>query len=79
MRAADEAVLNNVHKNPKNPPCLIVHLFCRYKSLQRRNIIETRVQQKALKRLKRKRVEKRSYKMGWEETQLKKKKKRTKQ
>jgi hypothetical protein len=63
----------------KRKICLIVHLFCRYKSLQRRNIIETRVKQKALKRLKRKRVEKRSYKMGWEETQLKKKKKRTKQ
>jgi len=51
-------------------------LVDRYKSLQRRNIIETRVQQKALKRLKRKKVEKRSYKMGWEETKLKKKKKR---
>ena len=56
---------------------LIDYRFCfRYKSLQRRNIIETRVQQKVLKRLKRKKVEKRSYKMGWEETQLKKKKKR---
>jgi hypothetical protein len=36
------------------------------------------VQQKVLKRLKRKKVEKRSYKMGWEETQLKKKKKKRK-
>jgi hypothetical protein len=73
--------IKNKIKNPQkiSIACLIVYLFCRYKSLQRRNIIETRVQQKALKRLKRKRVEKRSYKMGWEETQLKKKKKRTKQ
>ena len=38
---------------------LIDYRFCfRYKSLQRRNIIETRVQQKVLKRLKRKKVEK---------------------
>lgn len=51
----------------------------RYKSLQRRNIIETRIKQKVVKRLKRKRVEKRSYKMGFEETQLKKKKKIKKQ
>jgi len=38
----------------------------RYKSLQRRNIIETRVVQKAV-RQKTKKVDKRSHKMGWEE------------
>merc|ERR1711972_388255 len=38
----------------------------RYKSLQRRNIIETRVVQKAV-RQKTKKVDKRSHTMGWEE------------
>merc|ERR1719499_2690326 len=38
----------------------------RYKSLQRRNIIETLVVQKAV-RQKTKKVDKRSHKMGWEE------------
>jgi nucleolar protein 53 len=41
----------------------------RYKSLQKRNVIETRVKQKIVKnRKKRKRLEKRNYKMGfsWE-------------
>ena len=39
----------------------------RFKSLQRRNMIEVRVKQKTIKRLKRKTFEKRSHKMGWEE------------
>jgi len=39
----------------------------RFKSMQRRNMIEVRVKQKTVKRLKRKTYEKRSHKMGWEE------------
>jgi len=39
----------------------------RFKSMQRRNMIEVRVKQKTVKRLKRKTFEKRSHKMGWEE------------
>jgi len=39
----------------------------RFKSLQKRNMIEVRVKQKTVKRLKRKTFEKRSHKMGWEE------------
>jgi len=38
----------------------------RYKSLQRRNIIETRVPQRIVKKLKKKKYEKRGHKMGWE-------------
>merc|ERR1712130_107661 len=43
----------------------------RFKSLQRRNMIEVRVKQKVVKKLKRKTFEKRSHKMGWEENQNK--------
>eukprot|EP00092_Neocalanus_flemingeri_P006856 GFUD01007401.1.p1 GENE.GFUD01007401.1~~GFUD01007401.1.p1 ORF type:complete len:484 (-),score=174.97 GFUD01007401.1:60-1511(-) len=43
----------------------------RFKSLQRRNMIEVRVKQKTVKRLKRKTFEKRSHRMGWEENQNK--------
>jgi len=43
----------------------------RYKSLQRRNMIEVRQKQKPYKHLKRKTYEKRSYRMGWEENQNK--------
>merc|ERR1712025_822596 len=39
----------------------------RFKSMQRRNMIEVRVKQKTVKRLKRKTFEKKSHKMGWEE------------
>eukprot|EP00090_Calanus_glacialis_P044188 TRINITY_DN7861_c1_g1_i1.p1 TRINITY_DN7861_c1_g1~~TRINITY_DN7861_c1_g1_i1.p1 ORF type:complete len:512 (-),score=201.98 TRINITY_DN7861_c1_g1_i1:73-1557(-) len=39
----------------------------RFKSMQRRNMIEVRVKQKTVKRLKKKTYEKRTYKMGWEE------------
>jgi len=39
----------------------------RFKSMQRRNIIEVREKQKTVRRLKRKTFEKRSHKMGWEE------------
>jgi len=39
----------------------------RFKSMQRRNMIEVRVKQKTVKRLKRKTYEKRTHKMGWEE------------
>jgi len=39
----------------------------RFKSMQRRNMIEVRVKQKTVKRLKRKTFEKRTHKMGWEE------------
>lgn len=46
----------------------------RYKSLQRRNIVETRIKQKEAKGWKKK-VEKRNYKMGWETNQLRKTKK----
>lgn len=38
----------------------------RFKSLQRRNIIETRVPQRIKNKLKKKRYEKKGYKMGWE-------------
>merc|ERR1712203_128770 len=39
----------------------------RYKSMQKRNVIETRVPQKIVKKAhKRKKFEKKSYKMGWE-------------
>merc|ERR1711983_364396 len=41
----------------------------RFKSMQRRNMIEVRVKQKVVKKLKRKTFEKRSHKMGWEENQ----------
>merc|ERR1712227_301542 len=43
----------------------------RFKSMQRRNMIEVRVKQKVVKKLKRKTFEKRSHKMGWEENQNK--------
>jgi len=43
----------------------------RFKSLQKRNLIEVRVKQKTVKRLKRKTYEKRSHKMGWEENKNK--------
>jgi len=43
----------------------------RFKSMQRRNMIEVRVKQKTVKLLKRKTFEKRSHKMGWEENQNK--------
>merc|ERR1712029_468625 len=43
----------------------------RFKSLQRRNMIEVRVKQKTVKKLKRKTFQKRSHKMGWEENQNK--------
>lgn len=39
----------------------------RFKSLQKRNLIEVRVKAKTVKRLKRKTFEKRDHKMGWEE------------
>merc|ERR1719495_2101204 len=39
----------------------------RFKSMQRRNMIEVRVKQKTVRKLKRKTFEKRSHKMGWEE------------
>merc|ERR1712060_210180 len=39
----------------------------RFKSMQRRNMIEVRVKQKTVKRLKRKTFEKKGHKMGWEE------------
>jgi len=39
----------------------------RFKSLQRRNMIEVRVKQKTVRKLKRKKIEKRSHRMGWEE------------
>ena len=43
----------------------------RFKSMQRRNLVEGRVKQKTVKKLKRKTFEKRSHKMGWEENQNK--------
>lgn len=39
----------------------------RFKSLQRRNMIEVRVKQKTVRKLKKKTFEKRSHRMGWEE------------
>merc|ERR1739844_568015 len=39
----------------------------RFKSMQRRDMIEVRVKQKTVKRLKRKTFEKKGHKMGWEE------------
>merc|ERR1712123_333679 len=53
----------------------------RFKSLQKRNMIEVRVKQKTVKLLKRKKYERRSHKMGWEENKNKiyKKSKKTKQ
>merc|ERR1712080_475178 len=39
----------------------------RFKSMQRRNMIEVRVKQKTVRKLKRKKVEKRGHRMGWEE------------
>jgi len=39
----------------------------RFKSMQRRNMIEVRVKQRTKRILKRKKVEKRSHRMGWEE------------
>lgn len=39
----------------------------RFKSMQRRNMIEVRVKQRTVKKLKRKKFEKRGHKMGWEE------------
>ena len=54
------------------------NLLCdRFKSMQKRNVIETRVKHKIVKnRRKRKLAEKRSYKMGfdWEQTHIKYKK-----
>ena len=43
----------------------------RFKSMQRRNVVEVRVKQKTVRKLKRKTFEKRSHKMGWEENQNK--------
>jgi len=43
----------------------------RFKSMQRRNMIEVRVKQKTVRKHKRKTFEKRSHKMGWEENQNK--------
>ena len=43
----------------------------RFKSMQRRNLVEVRVKQKTVRKLKRKTFEKRSHKMGWEENQNK--------
>merc|ERR1711915_1059642 len=43
----------------------------RFKSMQRRNMIEVRIKQKTVRKLKRKTFEKRSHKMGWEENQNK--------
>ena len=43
----------------------------RFKSMQRRNMVEVRVKQKTVRILKRKTFEKRSHKMGWEENQNK--------
>merc|ERR1712083_821345 len=39
----------------------------RFKSMQRRNVIEVRVKQKTVRKLKRKKIEKRGHRMGWEE------------
>merc|ERR1711971_1255758 len=39
----------------------------RFKSMQRRNMIEVRVKQKTVRKLKRKKIEKRTHRMGWEE------------
>merc|ERR1711962_267754 len=39
----------------------------RFKSMQRRNMIEVRVKQKTVRTLKRKKIEKRGHRMGWEE------------
>jgi len=39
----------------------------RFKSMQRRNMIEVRVKQKTVRKLKRKKIEKRGHRMGWEE------------
>ena len=39
----------------------------RVKSMLRRNMIEMRVRQETMKRLKRKLFEKKTHKMGWEE------------
>merc|ERR1712129_47305 len=39
----------------------------RFKSMQRRNMIEVRVKQRTKRILNRKKVEKRSHRMGWEE------------
>merc|ERR550517_1171073 len=38
----------------------------RFKSMQRRNMIEVRVKQKTVRKLKRKKIEKRGHRMGWE-------------
>ena len=43
----------------------------RFKSMQRRNMVEVRLKQKTVRKLKRKTFEKRSHKMGWEENQNK--------
>jgi len=43
----------------------------RFKSLQKRNMIEVRVKQKTVRQLKRKTFEKRSHKMGWEQNKNK--------
>ena len=43
----------------------------RFKSMQRRNMVEVRVKQKTVRILKRKTFEKRSHKMGWEENKNK--------
>ena len=43
----------------------------RFKSMQRRNMVEVRVKQKTVRKLKRKTFQKRSHKMGWEENQNK--------
>ena len=43
----------------------------RFKSMQRRNLVEVRIKHKTVRKLKRKTFEKRSHKMGWEENQNK--------
>merc|ERR1711913_103189 len=52
--------------NLRNLKCEGSLLEDRFKSLQRRNVIETRVPQRIKNKLKKKRFEKKSYKMGWE-------------
>merc|ERR1712080_11963 len=53
--------------NLRNLKCEGSLLEDRFKSLQKRNVIETRVPQKIVKKAhKRKKFEKKSYKMGWE-------------
>merc|ERR1739846_184804 len=42
----------------------------RFKSMQRRNMVEVRVKQKTVRKLKRKTFEKRGHRMGWRRTRM---------